>query len=101
MTHIVNAIGFALFAVALGPRPDHDQAKPGDPIAGLPVQDDWRPHAENPCLSFGQLRPLGSWNDPCVLKRNGKYVMYLTTSLMVPGRPPVQPFRAVSDDGLH
>jgi hypothetical protein len=76
------------------------QPKQRDPVADLPVQDGWRPHAENPCLSFGQHRPLASWNDPCVLKRDGKYIMYMTTSLMVPGRPPVEPFRAVSDDGV-
>ena len=85
---------------ALPGLPD-DRAKSGDPIAGLPVQEGWRPSAENPYLSFGQLRPLASRNDPCVLKWEGRYVMYLTSSLMIPGRPPVQPFRAVSDDGLR
>src|SRR5262249_59761288 len=29
-----------------------------------------------------------------------KYVMYMTTSMLIPGRPPVLPFRAVSEDGL-
>ena len=90
-----------LVMVAALPGLPDDRAKSGDPIAGLPVQEGWRPSAENPCLSFGQLRTLASWNDPCVLKWEGRYVMYLTSSLMIPRRPPVQPFRAVSDDGLR
>src|SRR5690242_9450682 len=90
-----------LAMVAALPAPPEDQARQGDRVAGLPVQAGWRPDAGNPSLSFGQHRPLASWNDPCVIKDHGKYVMYMTTSLLVPGRPPVQPFRAVSDDGLN
>jgi predicted GH43/DUF377 family glycosyl hydrolase len=99
MIGLINTLVLAM-AAALPGLPDDQQARPGDPIAGLPVQDGWRPHAGNPFLSLGEHRPLASWNDPCVLKREGKYIMYLTTSLRAPGQPPVQPFRAVSDDGL-
>src|SRR5262249_39050762 len=80
---------------------DEHPAKDADPTVGRPLQDGWRAHAENPCLSLGELRRLAAWNDPSVLKQAGGYVMYLTTSLTVPGRPPVQPFRAVSTDGLR
>jgi hypothetical protein len=69
-------------------------------VARLPVQRDWRFDPGNPVLRFGDLRPLASWNDPCVLKVGPEYVMYLTTALRQPGAPPVQPFRALSPDGL-
>ena len=72
----------------------------GDPVARIPVQGGWQSRAESPCIGFGDHRPLASWNDPCVLREGGRYVMYMTTSMLTPGRPPVQPFRAVSGDGV-
>lgn len=82
----------------------HKQAKtpPGTvpgPVAQIPTQSEWRFDPQNPVLRFGELRTLGTWNDPCVLKSETGYVMYLTTSMQKPGSPPVQPFRAVSADG--
>lgn len=71
-----------------------------DPAASLPVQTGWRFTPTNPILRLGDLRPLATWNDPCVLKSKSGYVMYLTTSVQQPGAPPVQPFRALSSDGL-
>jgi hypothetical protein len=89
------------FAGLLENRAQHNgQAAQPDPVASLPLQQGWRVHAQNPCVSFGELRKLASWNDPCVLKQQGQYVMYMTTAMSVPGRPPVQPFRAVSADGV-
>lgn len=70
-----------------------------NPVAQIPVQKQWRFDPQNPVLRFGDLRPLASWNDPCVLKSGTGYVMYLTTAMRQPGSPPVQPFRAVSADG--
>jgi predicted GH43/DUF377 family glycosyl hydrolase len=80
----------------------HDQRPPNeaDPTAGLPLQEGWLVHAQNPCLSFGDLRKIAAWNDPSVLKHEGHYVMYVTTSMNTPGQPPVLPFRATSADGL-
>lgn len=91
---------FLAVVAALPGLPD-EGARPGDPVAAVPVQAGWKADAENPCVSFGQLRWLASWNDPCVLKWKGKYVMYMTSALTVPGWPPVLPYRAVSDDGRH
>jgi predicted GH43/DUF377 family glycosyl hydrolase len=71
-----------------------------DPITKIPVQSHWRFNPHNPILRLGDLRPLATWNDPCVLKLGKQYVMYLTTALRQPGSPPVLPFRAVSADGL-
>lgn len=100
--NMISILSLLLCVMATAPpSPPDDQAKPGDLLAGLPMQDGWRTQAENPCLSFGKHRLLASWNDPCVLKLKDKYVMYLTTSMLIPGRPPVLPFRAVSNDGLH
>jgi predicted GH43/DUF377 family glycosyl hydrolase len=70
-----------------------------NPTAKIPVQSHWRFDSQNPILRFGDLRPLASWNDPCVLKSDTGYVMYLTTALRQPGAPPVLPFRALSSDG--
>ncbi len=71
-----------------------------DPITAVPVQDGWSFNTGNPVISFGDFRPLGSWNDPCVLRGPSGYIMYLTTSMGASGSPPVLPFRAVSEDGL-
>jgi predicted GH43/DUF377 family glycosyl hydrolase len=90
-----------LAVLAMRPGTPQDPEKPDDPVAALAVQEGWRPDPENPVLSFGDQRLLASWNDPCVLRRDGRYVMYLTTSMVLPGRPPVLPFRAVSDDGVR
>jgi hypothetical protein len=93
----VAAVALLYLSRRRGPR---GQPRRGDPVAGLPTQGGWRAHPEDPCLGFGELRPLASWNDPCVLKEGDEYVMYMTSSLAAPGQPPVQPFRAVSGDGL-
>ena len=94
LTHMM-----VLSLIAIPPGPPLEGARPDDPVAGLPVQRGWRLHEGNPCLGFGDHRPQASGNDPCVLKVDGRYVMYLTTSMIIPGRPPVLPFRAVSADG--
>jgi len=71
-----------------------------DPVAALPVQTGWSFEPSNPVIALGDLRPLASWNDPCVIRADSGYIMYLTTSMGAPGSPPVLPFRAVSEDGL-
>jgi hypothetical protein len=89
----------ALFCLAVG-CPAGPHQLPADPVSPLPLQPGWKFHKENPILRLGDLRPLATWNDPCVLKVGTGYVMYLTTAMRQPGAPPVQPFRAVSADGL-
>lgn len=78
-----------------------DDRKPEDPVAAIEPQRGWQSDIPNPCLSFGMLRRFASWNDPCVLKVDGNYVMYMTTALGAPGQPPVLPLRAVSQDGTR
>lgn len=61
----------------------------------------WAHFSGNPILAAGDLRDGAMWNDPCVLPRaGGGYVMYLTTSVGDAFKPPVLPFRAVSEDGV-
>jgi hypothetical protein len=69
--------------------------------APLPQRQGGWVAAADPVLRAGDLRERGLWNDPSVLKVDGRYVMYLTTSVDRPFRPPVLPFRAVSADGLN
>lgn len=61
----------------------------------------WTAHAKNPIVAAGDLREKGLWNDPSVLKlEDGSYVMYATTSVNEPFKPPILPFRATSRDGV-
>ena len=72
----------------------------GDPVASLPRQPGWQASPDNPIIRFGDFRKNGAWNDPCVLKEGDGYVMYLSSSTPELFKPPVLPFRAVSDDGI-
>lgn len=67
---------------------------------GLASAGGWHFPAANPVIKAGDFRPKGLWNDPCVLLENGQYVMFMTSSVDAPFKPPVLPFRAVSSDGL-
>lgn len=72
-----------------------------DPVAELPRQAGWDVKAQ-PVLQIGDLKNKGIWNDPCVLPDDrGGYVMYMTSSTKESFKPPVQPFRAVSPDGVN
>ena len=66
----------------------------------IPTQG-WAKPFPNPVLPAGSLRPQALWNDPTLLKENGQYVMYMTTSVKEPFKPPIVPFRAVSSDGVN
>lgn len=101
MKQFVTAMMWCAFIPAFTLNVFGQSAPMGDPVAAIPTQEDWQAYAENPCVSFGQERSMASWNDPCVLKQDGRYVMYLTSSAKMPGQPPVQPYRAVSVDGFH
>ena len=73
-----------------------------DSIRGLSSQAKWASQTNKmPILSAGQHRDKSFWNDPSVIQDGNKYVMYMTTSVNEPWKPPVLPFRAVSDDGLN
>jgi hypothetical protein len=34
------------------------------------------PYAQNPIIEYGDEIAGTPWNDPCVLKENGQYIMY-------------------------
>ena len=66
----------------------------------LPVQSGWS-HSPQPVLEAGALLDKAMWNDPSVIRTGDGYVMYATTSIAEPWKPPVLPFRLVSADGSH
>jgi len=61
----------------------------------------WTQPFKNPVIKAGDLRSQALWNDPDVHKENGLYIIYMTTSVEEPFKPPVLPFRAVSRDGFR
>src|SRR5258708_16813803 len=65
----------------------------------IPSQDGWTQPLANPVIKAGDLRKQGLWNDPSVLKENGLYVMYMTTSIEEPFKPPIVPFPPPSPAG--
>jgi predicted GH43/DUF377 family glycosyl hydrolase len=99
---LLAVAGSVLFAVGSTRYWSGAQARANrdDPLVRIPVQSGWKASPRNPFCTLGEHRAFATWNDPCLLKMDGAYVMYLTTALSVPGKPPVQPFRAVSRDGV-
>lgn len=71
------------------------------PVATMTTLSDWVPSIDNPIIKAGDMYDRAIWNDPCVIKTKAGYVMYLTTSVTEPFKPPVLPFRAESSDGLQ
>jgi predicted GH43/DUF377 family glycosyl hydrolase len=90
---VLLAGGVAARLVAGEPE---DYSKRPDRIAS----QGWATPLPNPVLKAGDLRHQALWNDPSVLKEDGRYVMYMTTSVDEPFKPPILPFRAVSPDGI-
>lgn len=75
--------------------------EPEAPLPLPPRQAQWVAHADNPIVRAGDLIDKGLWADPSVLKEDGRYVMFMTSSTEEPFKPPILTFRAVSDDGLR
>lgn len=71
------------------------------PADDLGRQSGWTAHPANPVIRAGDLRDKGLWNDPSVIFEDGRYVIYMTTSVEAPFKPPILPFRATSDDGVR
>jgi len=71
------------------------------PVTTMTTLNGWSPSIDNPIIPAGDMYDRAMWNDPCVLKTDNGYVMYLTTSIKEPFKPPVLPFRAESTDGEH
>ena len=63
-------------------------------------QTNWKLHPGNPIIKAGDFIDKGLWNDPSVLKEGANYVMFMTSSIKEPFKPPVVPFRAVSTNGI-
>lgn len=74
---------------------DDRRAEDNVPL-GLRSSGGWTFPMANPVIKAGDYRPKALWNDPCVVLADGQYVMYMTTSVEAPFRPPVLPFRAIS-----
>ena len=75
--------------------------QPEAPLQLPPRQAQWVQHPDNPIVRAGDLIDKGLWADPSVLKEDGRYVMFMTSSTKEPFKPPILTFRAVSDDGLR
>jgi hypothetical protein len=73
---------------------------PAPPVETPRAQAGWRVSHDAPVIAAGSLRPKGLWNDPSVVRDGSGYVMYLTSSVGEPFKPPVLPFRATSPDGV-
>ncbi len=75
--------------------------EPEVPLNFAPRATQWVQHPANPVVKAGDFIDKGLWADPCVLKTNDGYVMYMTSSTKEPFKPPILPFRAVSKDGIN
>ncbi len=64
----------------------------------IPVQSIWKANPNNPLIKINQDLNHAQWNDPCDLKKNNIYIMYLSSNLGEQGQN-VLPFRAT--DGIN
>lgn len=93
----ISSIVLTLFVMGCGVQ-SYPNGK-NNPITS--AKSKWSAHPGNPIIAAGDLREKGLWNDPHVMKLDdGTYVMYMTTSIQEPFKPPILPFRAVSRDGV-
>lgn len=90
----------ALAAVGLALHMGSCASGPEAPLNLPPRDTSWAVHPGNPVLKAGDLMDKALWNDPSVLKEGTRYVMFMTSSVKDPFKPPVVPFRAVSDNGI-
>lgn len=60
----------------------------------------WEVHKDNPCITFGQKIKNIIWNDPSVIKEDGRYRMWLSGGTGV-GINHVKIYQAISNDGLN
>ncbi len=63
---------------------------------------DFQAFPANPIIHYGDGFPDAAWNDPCVLKLNGQYIMYLTAAegIILSANNTVKVYRMVSNDGI-
>jgi hypothetical protein len=57
----------------------------------------------NPIINYGDGFTDATWNDPCVLKENGQYIMYITSAVGIVLSPTntVKVYRQISSDGIN
>lgn len=72
-----------------------------DPVGEMTSQGSRLVEGKKPVISAGDYRDKSIWNDPHVIRVSDRYVMYMTSSIGEPFKPPVLPFRAVSQDGVN
>ena len=61
----------------------------------------FQPYSSNPIIKFGDGFTDAAWNDPCVMKQNGQYIMYITAAIGISGTTPVKVYRQISTDGYN
>jgi predicted GH43/DUF377 family glycosyl hydrolase len=64
---------------------------------------DFVANPNNPIINYGDGFADATWNDPCVIKENGQYIMYLTSAIGIVLSPTntVKVYRKVSNDGIN
>jgi hypothetical protein len=64
---------------------------------------DFQPYPSNPVIRYGDGFPDAAWNDPCVLKENGQYIMYIAAAdgIFLSNSNEVKIYRQVSTDGYN
>lgn len=76
-------------------------------IVSAQIDEDFFPSFEasplNPIIKYGDGFVDAGWNDPCVLKEDGQYTMYLTSAngFLLSDTNTVNVYRQISDDGFH
>lgn len=99
---ILSVAGIWAAGQAMGVKPSNVKVEVGlRPAAEVPQSTKVRFHPENPIIALGELMDAGAWNDPCVLKTASGYVMYLSSNRSKATSSPVEPYRALSEDGIR
>lgn len=62
---------------------------------------DFQAYPSNPIIKYGDGFADATWNDPCVIKQNGQYIMYITAAIGISGTTPVKVYRQISTDGYN
>jgi predicted GH43/DUF377 family glycosyl hydrolase len=64
---------------------------------------DFVANPNNPIINYGDGFADATWNDPCVIKENGQYIMYLTSAvgIVLSSSNTVKVYRKVSNDGIN
>ncbi len=95
LRHLGTA-GAAGLALASLPRAAAAQSE----LTGIASRGGWQFPQPNPVIKAGDFRNRALWNDPHVMRDGQTYLMYMTTSVNAPFKPPVLPFRFTSPDGF-